>query len=85
MSVSLARRAVRGAAVALLGLSILLLSGTAFAQGSGEVGEPLPAYGARVLNARDEVSVGELEGTPVLLNKWATWCRPCVEIGRAHV
>ena len=78
MSASLARRAARGSAAALLGLSILLLSGTALAQGSGEVGEPLPAYSARVLNARDDVSVGELKGTPVLLNKWATWCRPCV-------
>jgi peroxiredoxin len=41
-----------------------------------DVGRPAPAY--RAVSARgDSVSLEALRGKPVLLNVWATWCRPC--------
>jgi peroxiredoxin len=42
-----------------------------------EVGMKVPAYSAPALNGVD-VSLDELRGKVVLLNVWATWCRPCV-------
>jgi cytochrome c biogenesis protein CcmG/thiol:disulfide interchange protein DsbE len=41
-----------------------------------EVGRPAPAY--RAVSVRgDSVSLEALRGKPILLNVWATWCRPC--------
>ncbi|MDQ3950666.1 MAG: TlpA family protein disulfide reductase [Gemmatimonadota bacterium] len=52
-----------------------------------EVGRPAPAYGA-VLVSGDSVSLEALRGKSVLLNVWATWCRPCrdeiPELQRIH-
>ena len=41
-----------------------------------EVGRPAPAYQALAPNG-EPVSLAALRGRPVLLNVWATWCRPC--------
>ncbi len=41
-----------------------------------QVGLPAPAYRA-VSADGDSVSLAALRGKPVLLNVWATWCRPC--------
>jgi cytochrome c biogenesis protein CcmG, thiol:disulfide interchange protein DsbE len=40
------------------------------------IGKPVPAYSAVTLDGR-AVSLADLRGRPVLLNIWATWCRPC--------
>jgi thiol-disulfide isomerase/thioredoxin len=42
------------------------------------VGNPAPPYGAITL-AGDSVELSHLIGRPVLLNIWATWCKPCRE------
>lgn len=46
------------------------------ALGGMEVGTPAPAFAALDLQG-DTVSLQSLQGSPVLLNLWATWCTPC--------
>ena len=40
------------------------------------VGAPAPAYAAQTLDGA-AVSLADLKGRVVLLNIWATWCKPC--------
>jgi peroxiredoxin len=42
-----------------------------------EVGKPAPAYKALTLQG-DSFDLADLRGEVVLLNAWATWCKPCV-------
>jgi len=39
-------------------------------------GNPAPVFQAATLEG-DTISLKSLEGNPVLLNLWATWCLPC--------
>src|SRR5690606_41222962 len=32
-----------------------------------------------------ELPLASLAGQPLVVNLWATWCLPCLQIGRAHV
>ncbi len=41
-----------------------------------KVGQPAPGYTARVLSG-PAISLDSLRGDVVLLNVWATWCKPC--------
>ncbi|MGH3041328.1 MAG: TlpA disulfide reductase family protein, partial [Gaiellaceae bacterium] len=56
----------------------LVLAGAALAA-SGQVGEAAPPYEARLMNSAERVTLSEQRGKAVLLNKWATWCRPCIK------
>jgi peroxiredoxin len=40
------------------------------------VGSPAPAYEISTLEG-DSVALASFQGSPVLLNLWATWCAPC--------
>jgi cytochrome c biogenesis protein CcmG, thiol:disulfide interchange protein DsbE len=42
------------------------------------VGSPAPAYTSTSL-AGEPVSLAGLRGKVVLVNAWATWCKPCLE------
>jgi len=42
-----------------------------------DLGSPAPAYSAVTLDG-DTVALSDFAGEVVVLNVWATWCRPCV-------
>jgi thiol-disulfide isomerase/thioredoxin len=46
--------------------------------GTVAVGKPVPPYVAQAMDG-DRTSLADLQGKPVLLNIWATWCHPCRE------
>ena len=49
---------------------------TAATDQSTEVGAPMPAYSAKMLDG-STFDVAREKGNVVLLNLWATWCGPC--------
>ncbi len=63
---------------ALAGLVLLTACGGAerAARGVVAVGAEAPAYAAHAMNDTP-VALADLRGEVVLLNIWATWCKPC--------
>jgi thiol-disulfide isomerase/thioredoxin len=60
----------------LLPAALLLAACGDAPPGTVAVGKPVPPYVAQVLDG-DRTSLADLQGRPVLLNVWATWCGPC--------
>ncbi|MCI0437136.1 MAG: TlpA family protein disulfide reductase [Gemmatimonadetes bacterium] len=77
MSHSRVRAGIRVAAViAAAGLALFALRGQG-GYGPVDTGARVPSYGAPSLDG-DTVTLESLRGRVVLLNVWATWCKPCV-------
>ncbi len=75
------RRAVVAPAFAAVFAAASAVTFTACTQGEVRavaVGAPAPSYAAERLDGTP-VSLAELRGQVVLLNIWATWCKPCRE------
>lgn len=41
------------------------------------VGQPFPAFAMKELLSQEEISEAKLQGKPLLVNVWATWCPTC--------
>lgn len=64
-------------ALALVGIAVALGLRADASHTPTDAGTAAPVYAAVTVDG-DTLSLGEMRGTPILLNVWATWCKPCV-------
>lgn len=69
---------IRFAVAATLGVLLLLGWRNRARFAPADAGTTTPTYAATSLDG-DTVSLADYRGQVVLLNVWATWCRPCVQ------
>jgi thioredoxin-like negative regulator of GroEL len=60
--------------------AVLAAAALALASGCGGSSGDAASYGATDMGTGDDVSVEDLQGRPVLLVSWATWCAECDEL-----
>jgi len=68
-----------GVVVPLIVLLVLNIGRDPHAISSPLVGRPAPPFTLAPVGGGEPVSLAQLQGRPVVLNFWATWCVPCVQ------
>ncbi|PYQ31814.1 MAG: thiol:disulfide interchange protein [Acidobacteria bacterium] len=43
------------------------------------VGNPAPSFALKVAGSNETIALTKFRGKPMVVNFWATWCRPCWE------